>query len=275
MNNIIREAPNTFDLPYRIKRLADLAHNLWWVGNPEAARMFKEIDPFGWDQCHHNPIVFLRSVDRQTFDDLIKDRYFLERYDRIMREFDAYMYADDTWFRNTYPNLKDEQIAYFSFEYGLHESLMVYAGGLGVLSGDHLKEASDLGLPLVAVGFLYTFGYFSQKISEDGWQEARNIELNFNDLPLIALYDEKHNPIKISIELPGRNLFARLYELNIGRNKLILMHTNIPEIISRIASSQTACTSAILNCASRRRCCSALVDFAHCSVWVINLPSST
>jgi len=192
-----------------------------------------------------------------------------------MREFDAYMYADDTWFRNTYPNLKDEQIAYFSFEYGLHESLMVYAGGLGVLSGDHLKEASDLGLPLVAVGFLYTFGYFSQKISEDGWQEARNIELNFNDLPLIALYDEKHNPIKISIELPGRNLFARLYELNIGRNKLILMHTNIPEIISRIASSQTACTSAILNCASRRRCCSALVDFAHCSVWVINLPSST
>jgi len=119
MNKIIREAPNTFDLPYRIKRLADLAHNLWWVGNPEAARMFKEIDPFGWDQCHHNPIVFLRSVDRQTFDDLIKDRYFLERYDRIMREFDAYMYAENTWFRNTYPNLTDEQIAYFSFEYGL------------------------------------------------------------------------------------------------------------------------------------------------------------
>ena len=98
-----------------------------------------------------------------------------------------------------------------------------------MLSGDHLKEASDLGLPLVAVGFLYTYGYFSQRISEDGWQEARNIELNFDDLPLVALYDEDHHPIKISIELPGRELFARLYELNIGRNKLILMHTNLPE----------------------------------------------
>ena len=154
MTKIVREAPNSFDLPYRIKRLADLAHNLWWVSNPEAARMFKEIDPLSWEQSNHNPVVFLRKVERRTFDDLIKDRYFLERYDRIMREFDAYMNKDDTWFRVTYPNLTDEQIAYFSFEYGLHESLMVYAGGLGVLSGDHLKEASDLGLPLVAVGFL-------------------------------------------------------------------------------------------------------------------------
>lgn len=229
MNKIIREVPNSFNLPYRIKRLADLAHNLWWVGNPEAARLFKEIDPLAWEQYTHNPIVFLRKVEPQTFDDLIKDRYFLERYDRIMREFDAYMQKEDTWFHDTYPELTDEQIAYFSFEYGLHKSLMVYAGGLGVLSGDHLKEASDLGLPLVAVGFLYTYGYFSQRISEDGWQEARNIELNFDDLPLVALYDEDHHPIKISIELPGRELFARLYELNIGRNKLILMHTNLPE----------------------------------------------
>ncbi len=211
MNKIIREVPNSFNLPYRIKRLADLAHNLWWVGNPEAARLFKEIDPLAWEQYTHNPIVFLRKVEPQTFDDLIKDRYFLERYDRIMREFDAYMQKEDTWFHDTYPELTDEQIAYFSFEYGLHESLMVYAGGLGVLSGDHLKEASDLGLPLVAVGFLYTYGYFSQRISEDGWQEARNIELNFDDLPLVALYDEDHHPIKISIELPGRELFARLY----------------------------------------------------------------
>ena len=101
MNKIIREAPNSFDLPYRIKRLADLAHNLWWVGNPEAARLFREIDLLTWEQCTHNPIVFLRKVDRQIFDDLIKDRYFLERYDRIMREFDAYMHKDDTWFKES------------------------------------------------------------------------------------------------------------------------------------------------------------------------------
>jgi len=106
---------------------------------------------------------------------------------------------------------------------------MVYAGGLGVLSGDHLKESSDLGIPLVGVGFLYTYGYFSQKITEDGWQEARNVQIVYDDLPLVALYDEKHEPIKISINLPGRRVFARLYELNVGRVTLVLMQTNIPE----------------------------------------------
>lgn len=229
MNNIIREIPNSFNLPYRIKRLADLAHNLWWVWNPEAARMFKEIDTLTWDLSNHNPVVFLRNVDRSIFDDLIKDRYFLDRYDRILREFDAYMKEPNTWFKQNYPKITDDEIAYFSFEYGLHESLMVYAGGLGVLSGDHLKESSDLGLPLIAVGFLYTYGYFSQKITEDGWQEARNIQLNFNDLPLVALYDEKHHPLKISVELPGRTLYAQLYELNVGRITLVLMQTNLPE----------------------------------------------
>ncbi len=229
MDKFIREVPNSFNLPYRIKKLADLAHNLWWTWNPEAVRMFKEIDPLTWDRCNHNPVVFLRSVETSTFEDLIKDRYFLDRYDRILREFTAYMKSGNTWFANTYPNLANAEIGYFSFEYGLHESLMVYAGGLGVLSGDHLKEASNLGLPLVAVGFLYTYGYFSQKITEDGWQEARNVTLSFDDLPLVALYDEDHKPVTISIDLPGRKLFARLYELNVGRVTLVLLQTNIPE----------------------------------------------
>ncbi|HAE85929.1 MAG TPA: alpha-glucan phosphorylase [Anaerolineaceae bacterium] len=229
MEKIIREIPNTFDLPYRIKKLADLAHNLWWAWNPEAARMIKEIDPLLWERSHHNPVVFLRSVDPATYETLIKDRYFLGRYDRIMREFNAYMKPVDTWFSRAYPNLLDDEIAYFSFEYGLHESLMVYAGGLGVLSGDHLKESSDLGMPLVGVGFLYTYGYFSQRITEDGWQEARNVQIVYDDLPLIALYDENREPIKISVELPGRTVYARLYELNVGRVKLVLMQTNIPE----------------------------------------------
>ena len=229
MDKFIREVPNSFNLPYRIKKLADLAHNLWWTWNPEAVRMFKEIDPLTWDRSNHNPVVFLRSVETSTFEDLIKDRYFLDRYDRILREFTTYMKSGNTWFANTYPNLANAEIGYFSFEYGLHESLMVYAGGLGVLSGDHLKEASNLGLPLVAVGFLYTYGYFSQKITEDGWQEARNVTLSFDDLPLVALYDEDHKPVTISIDLPGRKLFARLYELNVGRVTLVLLQTNIPE----------------------------------------------
>jgi starch phosphorylase len=228
-SKIIREMPNSFNLPARLKRLADLAHNLWWVMNPEAARIFKDIDFLTWEQSNHNPVVFLRNVPPEMLIAVTKDRYFLDFYDRIIQQFDAYMRAPKTWYSETYPELTQKQIAYFSFEYGLHESLMVYAGGLGVLSGDHLKEASDLGLPLTAVGFLYTYGYFSQKITEDGWQEARNVEINFNDIPLIALYDENHDPIKISIDLLGRTCYARLYELNVGRVRLVLMQTNIPE----------------------------------------------
>ncbi|NLW71859.1 MAG: glycosyltransferase family 1 protein [Chloroflexi bacterium] len=229
MNKIIREMPNSFDLPYRIKRLADIAHNLWWVWNPEVSKMFREMDTVGWEASNHNPIVFLRNIPRESYETMIRDRYFLERYDRTVREFDAYMKAPETWTTQKYPQLTNEEIAYFSFEYGLHESLMVYAGGLGVLSGDHLKEASDLGLPLTAVGFIYTYGYFSQRITEDGWQEARNVQIEFNDIPVIALYDENHEPLKISVDLPGRKVWARLYELQVGRVKLILLNTNVPE----------------------------------------------
>jgi starch phosphorylase len=226
---IIRVYPNNFDLPYRIKRLGDLANNLWWVGNPEVARLFKEIDPLKWRLSNHNPVVLLRTVDKSKFEDLIKDRYFLDLYDGIVRDFDNYMNRKDTWSNTVYPENKEDKIAYFSFEYGLHESLMVYAGGLGILSGDHLKEASDLGLPLIAVGFLYTYGYFSQRITEDGWQEAHNVEIKFSDLPIVELYDENKRPITISIDLPGRQLYARLYELQVGRVPLVLLQTNIPE----------------------------------------------
>jgi len=229
MENIERHMPDGFNLPYRIKRLADLAHNLWWTWNPEAARLFKEIDELNWNLSSHNPVVFLRKVDREVFEDLIKDRYFLSRYDHIIREFDSYMQNKETWYRTNYPELADEHIAYFSFEYGLHESLKVYAGGLGILSGDHVKEASDLDLPFTAVGFLYTYGYFAQHITEDGWQVARNVDINFNDLPIAALYDENGEPVKISVELPGRTLWARLYELNVGRVHLVLLHTDLPE----------------------------------------------
>jgi len=228
-NKIIRVYQNTFDLPYRIKRLADIAHNLWWVGNPEVARLFKEVHALKWRLSNHNPVAFLRSVDKNRFEDLIKDRYFLDRYDQIVRQFDEYMNKKETWTSSNFEYSKEETIGYFSFEYGLHESLMVYAGGLGILSGDHLKEASDLGLPLVAVGFLYTYGYFSQHITEDGWQEAKNVQIKFSELPIVELYDENHEPIKISIELPGRTLYARLYELQVGRVPLVLLQTNIPE----------------------------------------------
>lgn len=229
MTEIVRVKPVKFSLPRRIKRLEELAFNLWWVWHPEAQRLFREIDDLLWEESYHNPIVFLRDVDRARMNAMINDRYFLDKYDRVMREFDRYMNENDTWFSNTYPALHEELVAYFSFEFGLHESLMVYAGGLGVLSGDHLKQASDLGLPMVAVGFLYTYGYFSQRISEDGWQQAENVPIDFDALPLICLHVQDDEPIKISIDLPGRKVFANVYELDVGRVKLYLLHTNIPD----------------------------------------------
>jgi len=229
MTEIVREKPIQFSLPRRIKRLEDLAFNLWWVWHPEAQQLFKEIDALLWEQSSHNPVVFLRDCERSRLNAVTNDRYFLDQYDRVMREFDRYMNEKDTWFSRTYPELQDALMSYFSFEFGLHESLMVYAGGLGILSGDHLKESSDLGIPMVGVGFVYTYGYFSQRISEDGWQQAENVPIDFDALPLIRLMDENDEPVKITIDLPGRKAFARVYELNVGRVKLFLLHTNIPE----------------------------------------------
>jgi starch phosphorylase len=229
MAKIKIEKPVKFSLPRRIKRLEDLAYNLWWVWHPDAQRLFKEIDPLIWEESYHNPIVFLRDVDRARLNAVTNDRYFLDKYERVLREFDRYMNEKDTWFSQEHPTLTKELMAYFSFEFGLHESLMVYAGGLGILSGDHLKEASDLGIPLVGVGFVYTYGYFSQRISEDGWQEADNVPIDFDYLPLLRLLDENGQPVKVEINLPGRKVCARIYQLNVGRVKLYLLHTNIPD----------------------------------------------
>lgn len=229
MTEIIKERPVKLTLPRRIDRLADLAFNLWWVWNPEAQRLFKEIDELLWEDTYHNPVAFLRDVERSRLNAMTDDPYFLDKYDRVIREFDRYMNEKDTWFSQTHPELADDLVAYFSFEFGLHESLMVYAGGLGILAGDHLKESSDLGIPLVGVGFVYTYGYFSQRISEDGWQSADNVPIDFDSLPLIRLHYADGKPLMISIDLPGREVFARIYQLNVGRVKLYLLHTNIPE----------------------------------------------
>ena len=155
------------------------------------------------------------------------DRYYLDKYDLVMSMLDTYMKAEDTWFKKQYPGKDKEQIAYFSFEFGLHESLPVYAGGLGVLSGDHLKEASDLGLPMVAVGFVYNEGYFRQHITEDGWQETRNRSLDFYEMPIVPLEDETGQPVYVSVDLPGRQISARLWMVQVGRVRLYLMDSNV------------------------------------------------
>jgi hypothetical protein len=178
--------PNHFDLPRRINRLSELSYNLWWVWNPMAQRLFNRIDNNLWERVNHNPIRWLREIARPVLNAAAQDPMYLERYDRVFADFDAYLSRKDTWFGTAYPK-QQNQIAYFSMEFGLHETMPIYSGGLGVLSGDHLKETSDIGLPLVGVGLLYTEGYFSQRISEDGWQEAINNPLDFANLPLFPV----------------------------------------------------------------------------------------
>jgi starch phosphorylase len=230
MIDIVRkENSNNFSLPRRINRLADLAFNLWWTWNPEAINLFARIDKTLWDKVHHNPVAFLHQGERARLNAVTNDRYFLDHYDRVIHLFDTYMKGEDTWFGKQHPELANKLAAYFSFEFGLHESLPVYAGGLGVLSGDHLKEASDLGLPLAGVGFIYNQGYFVQKITEDGWQETRSQKLDFNEMPILFLSDKSGNPVTVSVDLPGRVVHARIWQVQVGRVSLYLLDSNLEQ----------------------------------------------
>ncbi len=226
MTNYKSKLPNHFDLPRRINRLGELAYNLWWVWNPTAQRLFNRIDNNLWELTRHNPILFLRQLERPVLNAAAQDPFYLEIYDRVFTEFDAYMQHRGPWFSSQYPGNTD-QIAYFSMEFGLHETLPIYSGGLGVLSGDHLKESSDLGLPLVGIGLLYTEGYFSQRITEDGWQEAINNPLKFEGLPLLTVKNADGTELTITVEFPDGPVQARIWEVRIGRTPLYLLDTNL------------------------------------------------
>ncbi|HNY93125.1 MAG TPA: alpha-glucan family phosphorylase [Flexilinea sp.] len=228
--NIKRVIPIASSLPKRIERLNDLAYNLWWSWNPEAINVFSKIHPVLWDSVSHNPVAFLQQVSRTLLNRVANDKQYLDLYDRVVNNFDSYMGEKETWFVKNYPEVTAGQsIAYFSFEFGLHESIPAYAGGLGILAGDHLKESSDMGIPLEAIGFIYNQGYFVQKITEDGWQETSNFYLDFNKLPMIPILDEKDKPILISVQLPGREIKARIWQIQVGRVPLYLLDTNISE----------------------------------------------
>ena len=235
---------NNFSLPNRINRLGELAYNLWWTWNHDVQRLYQQIDSDLWERTSHNPIKFLRTVERAKLNAVTHDNFYLDYYDRSLLAFDAYLERDDTWYQENHGHINKETIAYFSSEFGLHETLPIYAGGLGVLSGDHLKESSDLGLPLVAMGFLYTKGYFTQRISEDGWQEAHYASLDFDELPVVSLIDEDGKPLTVSVELAGRIVLVKIWKIQVGRVPLYLLDTNVEgnsgedrELTSRLYSS--------------------------------------
>jgi len=223
------EFPKNFSLPRRINRLGELAYNMWWSWHPDSQRLYSRVDRSLWEGTNHNPVLFLRKVERARLNAVLNNRSYLEFYDRTFHEFDTYMQAGDTWYSRADPDLRNRPIAYFSMEYGIHEIFPIYAGGLGVLSGDNVKEASDLGMPFVAVGLYYSEGYFTQHITEDGWQEARFVSHPLEELPIMAILDEANKPFQITVELPGRDVIARIWEIHVGRVPVYLLDTNVQE----------------------------------------------
>ncbi|HEX5839588.1 MAG TPA: alpha-glucan family phosphorylase [Anaerolineales bacterium] len=227
MNTFRSNLPDGFNLPKRLARLGELAYNLWWTWDPDATRLFGRLDFDLWERLGHNPIRMLREVGRPRLSQAAKDKEYLAAYEAVFSTFDSYMNQTDTWTNRTHPELNGRPIAYFSMEFGLHETLPIYSGGLGVLAGDHLKEASDMGLPITGVGFMYTEGYFSQRITEDGWQEALNNMLDFKNLPALPVLDEEGKRLCVEVELPDRTVSLGLWEIRVGRIPLYLLDSNL------------------------------------------------
>jgi starch phosphorylase len=213
-------------LPERINRLEELANNLWWSWHPQARELFRSLDFPLWRLGGHNPVKQLRDIGTDNLAVAATDPTFLNLYDSVMSAFDAEISDKDSWFANKYPDTLDGPIAYFSMEFAIHNSLPIYAGGLGVLAGDTCKEACDLGLPLVGVGFMYPQGYFHQHISGEGWQEEVYEQLDFDEAPINPI-----NPVSrskwcgplIQIELVDRPLYIGVWQVRIGMVNIYLL----------------------------------------------------
>src|SRR5262245_22060142 len=215
-------------LPERLLPLHQLAYNLWWCWHADAVALFRRIDADRFEELDHSPIRLLTSTTQKRFDELASDEGFLAHLDRVWDAFQTYLSAS-TWYAEQHADDRDLRIAYFSAEFGIHESVPVYSGGLGVLSGDHLKSASDLGLPLVGVGLMYREGYFRQYLTVDGWQQERYPENDFFNLPLLAEINNQGTPLVVTVPMAGHSVHARVWRLQVGRVPLYLLDTNIPQ----------------------------------------------
>jgi glycogen phosphorylase len=215
-------------LPENLKSLIDIAYNLWWVWNSEAVELFRRMDRDLWEEAYHNPIKVLGAIKQDKLKALSEDDSFVSHLQTIKFDLERYMKMP-TWYEKEFSDNKNIKIAYFSTEFGLHESLAVYSGGLGVLSGDHIKSASDMGIPLVGVGLLYRYGYFKQYLNADGWQQEEYVENHFFRLPLQRVLDDKGNPLKIFVEHPKNRVYAQVWKLQTGRISLYFLDTDIEE----------------------------------------------
>jgi starch phosphorylase len=215
------------DIPEALKPLAELARNLWWVWNPDAVELFRRLDRKLWSDVYHNPVKLLGVVPQTRLEEAAKDDGYRAHVARVYSAFREHM-DQKGWFQSTHPDEK-MLVAYFSAEFGLHESLPIYSGGLGILAGDHLKSAAEIGVPLVGVGLLYRNGYFQQYLSADGWQQESYPELDFYNLPAEPCSYTDGSPVHVRIDMPDNAVFCKVWRVNVGRIPLYLLDTNIVE----------------------------------------------
>jgi starch phosphorylase len=222
--------PGLPPFPDRIRRLEELACDLWWSWHYRARDVFKRLDYALWRDTAHNPVRMLRLINRDRLQWAAGDRSFLALYDSVVHDLDLARTARDTWWAQRYGSTtKGSQIAYFSAEFALHQSLPLYAGGLGVLAGDTCKEASDLGVPLVGVGFMYPQGYFHQNVSADGWQMESYERLDWLDAPIEPAVRADGTPCVVAVPLGDRTVLAAVWVVRAGRVRLFLLDTDLPE----------------------------------------------
>ncbi|PWT82314.1 MAG: alpha-glucan phosphorylase [Blastocatellia bacterium] len=216
-------------LPERISRLDELAVDLWWSWHADARSVFRRLDYSSWRATAHNPVRMLANVTVAKLEAAARNPEFLTAYDSAIEALDAARMAHNTWWTNRFPHLTNHSIAYFSAEFALHQSLPIYAGGLGVLAGDHCKEAGDLGVPLIGVGFMYPQGYFHQHVSAEGWQEESYERLNWADAPIEPATTLDGRPCITAVPLGDRSVLVAVWRVRMGRVKLYLLDTDLEE----------------------------------------------
>ncbi|MBI5016551.1 MAG: alpha-glucan family phosphorylase [Deltaproteobacteria bacterium] len=215
-------------LPERLEPLLEIANNLWWTWNPVAVDLFRRMDHDLWSSTSHNPVKMLGVIDQDRLRELETDDVFLAHMDRVSQALGRYL-AMPTWAEKVHPEFGDNQVAYFSMEFGLHECLPIYSGGLGILAGDHFKSTSELGLPVVGVGLLYRQGFFHQYLTSDGWQQEVYPENDFYNMPVLPVRDPEGKRVRVELTIQGRRLLVQAWKAQVGRVPLYLLDTNLEE----------------------------------------------
>jgi starch phosphorylase len=216
------------DLPEALQPLLEIARNFWWVWQPDAVEMFRRLDRKLWEDVYHNPVKMLGQISQARLSEVAEDDGHLAHINRVYADFKKHL-SEDGWYKHAHTDQPNLHVAYFSAEFGLHESLPIYSGGLGILAGDHLKSASELGMPLVAVGLLYRNGYFQQYLSQDGWQQEAYPELDFYNLAIEQQKYTDGSPVLVRVDLPDNAVFCNVWKVGVGRIPLYLLDTNLQE----------------------------------------------